>query len=122
MWNIETLAKMDQADDLKIAPYRADGKTVGTPTWIWEVVVDGRLFVRAYSGTRSRWYQAAMAQQSGQIHAIGKVFNVRFAAIHDEALNTRIDGVYRKKYATSRYMVHMIDAGAKAATVEILPV
>ena len=59
-WNPETLRAIDEADDLKIAPFRADGKTTGTPTWIWEVVVDGRLFVRAYSGTRSNRYQAAI--------------------------------------------------------------
>ena len=52
MWNTETLQAINQADDLKIAPYRANGKP-GTPTWIWEVAVDGRLFVRAYSGTHS---------------------------------------------------------------------
>ena len=78
-WNSETLQAIDQADDLKIAPFRADGKTTGTPTWIWEVAVDGRLFVRAYSGTRSSWYQAAIKQQAGKIHAAGQVFDVRFA-------------------------------------------
>lgn len=48
LWNRELLAKIDAADDLKIAPYRPDMNTTGTPTWIWEVTVDNRLFVRAY--------------------------------------------------------------------------
>lgn len=52
LWNRELLAKIDAADDLKIAPYRPDMNTTGTPTWIWEVTVDSRLFVRAYSGIR----------------------------------------------------------------------
>ncbi len=49
-WNPEVLTRIDAADDLKIAPYHPDMNTTGTPTWIWEVKVDNRLFVRAYSG------------------------------------------------------------------------
>jgi len=45
-WSCEELMKIDAADDLKIAPFREDGVTYGTPTWIWEVVVDGALYVR----------------------------------------------------------------------------
>jgi hypothetical protein len=48
------------ADDLHIAPFREDHETCGTLTWIWSVVVDGVLYVRAYHGTDSSWYQAAM--------------------------------------------------------------
>ena len=44
------LDNINVADDLKIAPFRADGITIGTPTWIWAVVVDGDLYVRAYNG------------------------------------------------------------------------
>ena len=120
MWNIETLTAIDQADDLKIAPFRPDGKTIGTPTWIWAVVVENRLFVRAYSGVCSSWYQAAIKQQAGKIHAAGKVFDVAFSAIQDNALNDKIDEAYRQKYASSRYMQHMIGSGSRAATVEIL--
>lgn len=120
MWNNEILNKIDQADDLKIAPFRPDGKTTGTPTWIWEVVVEGRLFVRAYSGVHSSWYQAAIKQQAGKIHAAGQVFDVAFATVHDEALNAKIDQAYREKYASSRYMTHMIGNSSRAATVEIL--
>lgn len=71
-WNPEVLTRIDAADDLKIAPYHPDMNTTGTPTWIWEVKVDNRLFVRAYSGIRSKWYQAALSQQAGKILAIGQ--------------------------------------------------
>ena len=120
MWDKHTLERIDRADDLKMAPHRADGKTVGTPTWIWEVVLDGRLFVRAYNGPRSRWYQAAIARKRGQIHAIGEVFEVRFVPINEETLNAGIDAAYRQKYASSPYVAHMVGASAKAATVEVL--
>lgn len=32
MWNNDVLNQIDKADDLKIAPFRPDGKTTGTPT------------------------------------------------------------------------------------------
>lgn len=119
-WRKETLQAIDAADDLKIAPHRANGEH-GTPTWIWEVVVDGRLFVRAYYGTRSSWYGSAIAHQTGIIQAIGQTFDVRFEPVHDEALNQQIDAAYRAKYASSGYMAHMVGATARAATVEVLP-
>lgn len=120
-WTIALLHEINQADDLKIAPYRADGKTHGTPTWIWEVVVDKRLFVRAYSGTHSSWYQSAIMQRAGIIQAAGQTFNVQFAPITDVALNDKIDAAYRDKYNASIYMKHMIGNGCRAATIEIVP-
>jgi len=50
LFSAAELQAIDKADDLKISPLRSDGVTFGTPTWIWEVVVDGSLYVRAYNG------------------------------------------------------------------------
>ncbi|WP_370602234.1 DUF2255 family protein [Citrobacter cronae] len=120
-WNPELLAKIDAADDLKIAPYHPDMNTTGTPTWIWEVKVDNRLFVRAYSGTSSKWYQAALSQQAGKILAIGQEFVVLFAKPSDPELESKIDQAYQKKYLSSSYVTAMTGARARAATIEILP-
>lgn len=49
-WTIEQLNSFSQADDMHVSPFYADGKTYGTPTWIWSVVVDHNLYVRAYNG------------------------------------------------------------------------
>jgi Uncharacterized protein conserved in bacteria (DUF2255) len=40
----EELRKIAEADDLHIAPFRDDGVTYGTPTWIWSVAVDDALY------------------------------------------------------------------------------
>lgn len=64
-WTESDLMAIDKADDLKIAPFRPDRATTGMPTWIWEVVVDAALYVRAYNGTASCWYQAAVQQKGG---------------------------------------------------------
>ncbi len=79
------LKKIDEADDLHIAPFREDGKTYGTPTWIWEVVVDGDLYVRAYNGVNSRWYKAALLQKAGRIQAAGITKEVAFELVSNRA-------------------------------------
>ena len=119
-WLKEELRKIAEADDLHIAPFREDGMTYGTPTWIWSVAVDGALYVCGYSGTSSRWYQAAVRQKAGRIVAAGMTKEVTFEAV-DGAINDRIDDGYRAKYNRSSYMSSMIGARARSATVKIMP-
>lgn len=119
-WPPETIKRIAVTDDLYIAPFRDDGQTYGTLTWIWSVVVDGRLFVRAYNGTNGRWCQSAMAQRAGQISAVGSTYEVEFAPA-DPALNDRIDTAYQQKYSGSPYLSSMIAAGPQAATDEVSP-
>ncbi|WP_034648337.1 DUF2255 family protein [Corynebacterium vitaeruminis] len=120
-WPAETIEKIAASDDFHIAPYHADGKTTGTLTWIWSVVVDGRLFVRAYNGTSGRWYRSAMAQRAGKIASAGEGFEVEFTPNDDAELCDRIDAAYEKKYAGSPYLPPMIDSARRAATVEVTP-
>jgi len=117
----DELKQIDSADDLKIAPFREDGKTYGTPTWIWEVVVNGELYVRAYNGVNSRWYRSAMQQKAGRIIAAGMTKEVRFEPVSGD-INNAIDEAYRKKYKSSPYLSPMISSRARAATVKIIPV
>ncbi|MCA9731211.1 MAG: DUF2255 family protein [Deferribacteres bacterium] len=119
-WDKDILAKIRKTDDLHVAPFRADGKTFGTLTWIWSVVVDEELFVRAYNGTNSRWYKAALAQKSGRITAAGMTLDVSFEQA-DAALNGKIDAAYRTKYSSSPYLNSMISDRARSATIKIIP-
>lgn len=70
-WSKAESDRIAATDDLHVAPFREDGKTYGTPTWIWSVVVDDALYARAYSGKDSRWYRAALRQKAGRITAAG---------------------------------------------------
>jgi hypothetical protein len=117
-WPKDELDKIAAADDLHVAPLREEGKTYGTPTWIWSVVVDGTLYARAYNGKDSRWYQAALRQKAGRIITAGMTKDVAFKPI-DSAFNDRIDEAYRAKYQDSRYLDPMIGSRARSATVEI---
>jgi hypothetical protein len=119
-WPEEELRKIYEADDLHIAPFREDGKTYGTPTWIWSVTVDGALYVRAYNGCGSRWYQAAVRQKAGRIIAAGMTREVAFEPV-EGPINERIDDAYRAKYHDSPYLGPMIGARARAATVRVMP-
>ncbi len=120
-WKKEELRKIAESDDLHIAPFRDDGKTYGTPTWIWSVVVDDGLYVHAYNGQASTWSQAALKQKAGRITAAGITIEVAFEVVNGP-LNERIDEAYRAKYKGSPYLQSMIGSRARSATMEILPV
>ena len=119
-WSKEDLNKIAEADDLHISPFREDGVTYGTPTWIWSVAVDDALYVRAYNGPNSRWYRAAMRQNAGRVTAAGMTKEVTFEPV-DGPINSRIDDAYRAKYHDSPYLSPMINARARSATVKIMP-
>ena len=63
-WSKDELRKIADADDLHISPFREDGVTYGTPTWIWSVAVDDAFYVRGYNGQNSRWYQKSRCSKS----------------------------------------------------------
>ncbi|WP_233805855.1 DUF2255 family protein [Paraburkholderia sp. HP33-1] len=114
------LERIAASDDLHVAPFREDGKTYGTLTWIWSVVLDGELYARAYNGPNSRWYQAAMRQGAGRVTVAGMTRDVAFEAVEGE-ISDQIDEAYRSRYSKSSYLVPMISEGARAATVRIAP-
>ena len=119
-WPKDELHKIAEADYLDISPYREDGVTCGTPTWIWSVAINGDLYVRAYNGKNSRWYQAARRQEAGRITAAGLTREVTFEPVVG-TINNRIDDAYRAKYRGSEYLVPMISERARAATVKVMP-
>ena len=119
-WSKDELRRIAEADDLHISPFREDGVTYGTSTWIWSVAVDDVLYVRAYNGPNSRWYRAAIRQKAGRITAAGMTKDVAFEPIGG-AINDRVDDAYRAKYHGSPYLRPMIGARARSATVKVMP-
>jgi hypothetical protein len=123
-WPKEELKKIAEADDLHISPFREDGVTYGTPTWIWSVVVDDNLYVRAYNGKRSSWYQAALQQKAGRITVAGLTKEVSFEPVDDpvhKQVNDLIDEAYRIKYKSSPYLRLQLNNRVRSATIKILP-
>lgn len=120
-WSTPEIQAFSTANDFKVSPFYADGKTYGTPTWIWSVTVNGRLYIRAWNGQNSRWYQSAIQQQQGRIFLAGANHDVTFAKCQGADLNDLIDQAYQAKYQGSPYLPPMIQAGPRSATVEVSP-
>jgi hypothetical protein len=119
-WSADELRRISATDDLHIAPFREDGVTHGTPTWIWSVVVDGAVYVRPYNQKRSSWYRAAIRERAGRIIAAGLTREV----VLDPAvgpINDRVDDAYRAKYRGSPYLKGMVEAPIREITIRILP-
>jgi len=119
-WPEDELSEIAESDDLHVAPFREDGETYGTPTWIWSVRVDDALYVRAYNGQDSSWYQAAIRENAGRIEAAGMTKEVTFEPI-DRPVLDRIDDAYRGKYEGSQYLDAMVSERARSATVKVVP-
>ena len=121
-WTQEQLDAFSTADDIHVSPFYSDGETPGTPTWIWSVVADGDLYVRAYNGQNSRWYQSAVEQQAGKLSITGKEFNVVYQSVDTDAeLTKKINDAYTEKYGGSPYLPPMLAKGPVSATVKLLP-
>lgn len=95
-WSKDELRRVASADDLHVSPFREDGVTYGTPTWVWSVAVGDSLYVRAYNGQDSSWYGAALRQKAGRITAAGIRKEVAFAPV-EGPFNDQIDDAYREK-------------------------
>ena len=119
-WSEDELRKIAEADGLHVAPLRADGATYAKPTWIWSVAVDDALYVRGYYGPGTRWYQTAVRQKAGRITVLGVTKDVAFELV-EGPLNDRVDNAYRAKYRDSPYLSPMIGAGARSATLRVMP-
>jgi hypothetical protein len=89
-------------------------------TWIWSVAVGGALYVRAYNGQDSRWYQAAVRQKAGRITAAGMTKEVVFEPVGGP-INDLIDDAYRVKYRGSPYLCAQCSAHAPAGGGQGMP-
>ena len=119
-WSKGELRKIAETDDLHISPFREDGVTYGTPTWIWSVAVGDAVYVRPYNGKKSRWYQAAVKQKKGRITAAGFTKEVQFEQVNGP-IAEQVDDAYREKYSSSPYVKPMVGEPIRSVTVKILP-
>jgi len=83
------------------------------------VVVDGNLYVRAYRGTRSRWYRAARDRGRGRIQVAGVTHDVLLQT-RDLELSPEIGAAFRAKYGRLADAL-VTSPQARAATIRIDP-
>lgn len=120
-WTTDELDRIGAAEELEVAPMRADGSHQ-RPVTIWVVRVGDELYVRSYKGRGSRWFRGALARHEGRVWAGGVVKDVAFVEESDGEVNERIDDAYRAKYRRyPTYVDGVLHEGARAATIRLVP-
>jgi hypothetical protein len=119
-WTAGELARVGAAEELEIAPRRADG-TLRPTVPIWVVRVGDDLYVRSWRGSQGAWFRAAQRKRSGHVRAGGVDKDVVFADA-DPEVDDAVDAAYRDKYARyPRYVAPMVADPARATTLRIVP-
>jgi hypothetical protein len=118
-WNPSTLAQFAAADEIQVAAAYAEG--YGSPVTIWDVSVDGELYIRAYTGDKSRWFRAARAGGAGRLRTGDLSIDVTFDPDVDPGLIDRIDAAYHAKYDPSPSVPAMVGDAAHAHQLRVVP-
>ena len=121
-WTREELAAVGEAEELEIAPARADG-SLRRANPVWVVRIDDDLYVRSYRGRNGSWFRAAQQTHEGEINAGGIQKRVRFVENGDPHTAEAIDEAYRSKYQRygARYVDPMVASDARATTLQLVP-
>ncbi|MFF5083457.1 DUF2255 family protein [Actinoplanes sp. NPDC000266] len=111
MWSSEEAAVLAANQSLVLSVGGHEGVELGM------VVVDGALYVRAFRGRRSGWFQAALTDPHGHISSGSLERDVLLTAEPGPA--EAVDAAYRAKYGANAGLV----AGPQAhgATLRIRP-
>ncbi len=121
-WTPDQLARIGDADELRLAPRLADG-TLHPFTTMWVVRAGGDLYVRSAGGPQRPWYRHALDTHRGRILAGSVEADVCFAEAAPD-VQSAIDAAYHAKY--DRYgatiVGHVTGAGSHPVTVRLLPV
>jgi hypothetical protein len=117
-WPTETLSRVAPIEEIQIAPLGEDGVSYGTPTWMWCVVVEEALYVRAHKGVEAKWYQAAVRGKRGRLTVLDLTAEVVFERVAGE-INDRVDEAYGVKYRSKQFVRDMIGPRAREATLRV---
>jgi hypothetical protein len=119
-WTNDELDRIASAEELDIAPRRADG-TLRRPVTIWVVRAGEDLYVRSWRGAEAGWHHAAHTTHEGRISAGGVEKDVTFEHTGEEP-DDAVDAGYREKYGRySGYVEPMVAPQARATTLRLVP-
>jgi hypothetical protein len=119
-WTRAELDRMGAAEELEIAPRRADG-SLRRPVPIWVVRVGDELYVRSWRGSDGAWFRAARTRRDGHVSAGGVERDVAFADACED-VNDAVDAAYQDQYARyASYVPPMISDQARATTLKLIP-
>ena len=122
-WIQRDLERIGVADELHLTTFKKDG-TWRPPVTIWVVRVGNEVYVRAYRGRETTWFQHIQRRPEGRIEAGGVTKDVTLVdASSDEVLGNEIDTAYQAKYHrySATYVDPMIASQARATTLKLVP-
>jgi hypothetical protein len=93
-------------------------------TWVWAVVVGGRVFIRSWNDKAAGWYRAFADEPLGEMKVGDREIAVRARKARGERLMEAIERAYAEKYTTPasiRYVRGFKTPRRRKATVEIVP-
>jgi hypothetical protein len=120
-WTNDELAKIENADELRIAFQRPDG-TLASPRTIWVVRDGDDLYVRSVRGRTSGWFRGVQASHQGHVDAGGVSKDVTFAD-PDKGIDDELDAAYRAKYHgyAANIVNSILTPQARSAALKLVP-
>jgi hypothetical protein len=85
-------SNLEKVIELEIRPERPWSLSV------WNVVVDGELYVPSASGARRRWTKVAVANPLVRLRTHGRIYELRIEKVEDSALRKRIGEAVAERY------------------------
>jgi hypothetical protein len=119
-WTADELDRIGGAEELELAPARADGSR-REPVTMWVVRYGDDLYVRSVNGRGSSWFRGAQNRHEARIRAGGVEKDVDLVETDD--VGEEVDAAYRAKYS-GRYpglVPSIVTTGARAATLQLVP-
>ncbi|WP_191906644.1 DUF2255 family protein [Microbacterium lushaniae] len=117
-WTAEELRQLDRIGEVRVAGRHADG-TSRTPVIVWQVVVDGQLYLRSVKGPRAQWYQGVARHFEGFLSWDGETRPVTYTL--DSSHDAAIDAAYAAKYGTGSATRAITTALSKQTTLRVNP-
>jgi hypothetical protein len=120
-WTADELARIGGAEELDLAPRRADG-TLRPYVTIWVVRLGDDLYVRSMHGRVNPWFQRALASGEGRIRAGGVERDVTFeepGQAVDEDMHAAIHAKY-DRYGP-RIVGTVVSPESTRATFRLIP-
>jgi hypothetical protein len=119
-WPDATIADLASLEELVLVIGRVGYDTLRVP--VWEVVVDGDVYVRSFKGVTSMWFRRVQADADQAIQFGDADVPVRFVNVDRlDHVNRAIDAEFDRKYARFDYVTAMSEPAAVEATVRLLP-
>jgi hypothetical protein len=120
-WTSDELNRIGNAEELKIAGQRADGRLCRIVI-VWVVRLGDDLYVRCVNGRKGAWFCGALIRHAGRIWAGGVEKDVTFVEEVDPEVNAKIDEAYLTKYERyPQYVAPMVTPKVCAATLKLVP-